>query len=213
MTAREAQITVTGVDVRYWDAGTGDPVVILDGGDVSWSQLQDTLSETYRVVRLALAHSGSAASAAERAELAANACVALGIGTYTLIADDVTAGVAMRLILRSPGHADALVLLSPLAIGPAPDIPGRRHDAELEARLSDITCPTLVVFGSKDPMVGPEAARIYAELMPDCHVSFVYDAGHDIMANRPEALIGLVRDYVERREAFVVGRASGVVIP
>jgi hypothetical protein len=44
-------------------------------------------------------------------------------------------------------------------------------------------------------------------------VSFVYDAGHDIMANRPEALIGLVRDYVERREAFVVGRASGVVIP
>ena len=37
--------------------------------------------------------------------------------------------------------------------------------------------------------------------------------GHLIVADRPEALINTVVDYVERRETFVVSRQSGVINP
>jgi pimeloyl-ACP methyl ester carboxylesterase len=90
---------------------------------------------------------------------------------------------------------------------------GATHDAEAESRLSEIQCATLAVFGLKDQMVAPEAARIYREKIPNCNVSIVYDAGHMIVADRPEALINVVADYVERRETFIVGRQNSVINP
>ena len=90
---------------------------------------------------------------------------------------------------------------------------GASHDMEAESRLSDIKCATLVVFGQKDNLVSPEAARVYREKIPNSNVSFVYDAGHLIVAERPEALINAVSDYVERRETFTVSRESSIVSP
>jgi pimeloyl-ACP methyl ester carboxylesterase len=90
---------------------------------------------------------------------------------------------------------------------------GATHDAEVESRLSEIQCATLVVFGLKDQMVASEAARIYREKIPNCNVSIVYDAGHVIVAERPEALINAVADYVEHRETFIVGRQNSMINP
>jgi len=90
---------------------------------------------------------------------------------------------------------------------------GVARESAVETMLSGIRCPTLVVFGVEDTMVAPEAARIYREKIPNCNVSFVYDAGHDIAAERPEALINAVVDFVERREAFVVARRSNIINP
>jgi pimeloyl-ACP methyl ester carboxylesterase len=90
---------------------------------------------------------------------------------------------------------------------------GGRHDAEAECRLSEIPCATLVLFGSDDTMVAPEAARIYRERIPNSNIAFVYDAGHLIEAERPDALISAVSDYVERRETFIVGRQTGIINP
>ena len=87
------------------------------------------------------------------------------------------------------------------------------HDSELESRLGEVSCATLAVFGQSDQMVAPEAPRIYREKMPNCNISFVYDAGHAILADRPEALIGAVADFIERRETFIVGRESGLINP
>ncbi len=87
------------------------------------------------------------------------------------------------------------------------------HDAEAESRLGDIQCATLAVFGVEDKMVSPEAARVYRARIPNCNVSLVYDAGHLIEAERPEALINVVSDFVERRETFIVGRESRVINP
>ena len=36
-------------------------------------------------------------------------------------------------------------------------------------------------------VIPPEMGRIYKELLPNCHLVFVYDAGHAISAERPEA--------------------------
>ena len=90
---------------------------------------------------------------------------------------------------------------------------GGRHDAEAERRLGEIPCATLVLFGAEDKMVSPEAARIYRARIPNSNLAFVYDAGHLIEAERPEALVNVVSDYVELRETFIVGRQTGIINP
>lgn len=89
--------------------------------------------------------------------------------------------------------------------------PGR--DPELESRMRGLDIPTLVVFGTLDRMIPPEMGRHYKELMPNCHLVFVYDAGHAIGAERPEAFADLVSDFIERREAFVINRTPTVIHP
>jgi pimeloyl-ACP methyl ester carboxylesterase len=90
---------------------------------------------------------------------------------------------------------------------------GGMHDAEVVRRLSEIPCATLVLFGSEDKMVAPEAARIYRARIPNSNIAFVYDAGHLIEAERPEALVNTVSDYVELGETFIVGRQTGLINP
>jgi pimeloyl-ACP methyl ester carboxylesterase len=90
---------------------------------------------------------------------------------------------------------------------------GGGHDTEAERRLGGIACATLVLFGSEDTMVAPEAARLYRARIPNSNIGFVYDAGHLIEVERPEALINVVSDYVELRETFIVGRHTGVINP
>jgi pimeloyl-ACP methyl ester carboxylesterase len=87
------------------------------------------------------------------------------------------------------------------------------HDTEAERRLGEIPCATLVIFGSEDKLVAPEAPRIYRERIPNSNLAFVYDAGHFIEAERPEALVNAVADYVALRETFIVGRHTGIINP
>ena len=92
-------------------------------------------------------------------------------------------------------------------------IQGGIHDSELEGRLEQVSCATLAIFGLNDRMISPEAPRVYREKMPNCNICLVYDAGHAIVADRPEALTSTVMDFVERRDTFVVGRQSSEINP
>jgi pimeloyl-ACP methyl ester carboxylesterase len=88
--------------------------------------------------------------------------------------------------------------------------PGR----ELEQKMAGIKTPTLVLFGTLDRMIPPETGRIYKKLMPDnSQLVLVYDAGHVIAAERPEAFAEVVGDFLERREAFVISRAATALFP
>jgi pimeloyl-ACP methyl ester carboxylesterase len=89
--------------------------------------------------------------------------------------------------------------------------PGR--DAALEDRLRDLATPTLVVFGTLDSVIPPSTGRIYKELMPSSHLVFVYDAGHAIAAERPEAFAEVVADFLERNDAFLIRRTKTVIFP
>jgi hypothetical protein len=42
---------------------------------------------------------------------------------------------------------------------------------------------------------------------------FVYDAGHGISTDRPEAFAEVVVDFLERHEAFVISRTETVIHP
>ena len=88
---------------------------------------------------------------------------------------------------------------------------GPDRDRDLETQLSQLKVPTLVVFGTRDTMIPPEMGHFYKELIPNCHLIFVYDAGHAIGAERPEAFVEVVGDFLERHEAFVISRTETVI--
>jgi pimeloyl-ACP methyl ester carboxylesterase len=90
---------------------------------------------------------------------------------------------------------------------------GPDRDATLEQRMRQVQTPVLVVFGTRDGMIPPALGRIYKELMPDAHLVFVYDAGHAIAAERPDAFVEVVADFLERHDAFVISRTKTVIMP
>ena len=124
---------------------------------------------------------------------------------------------AAKRLFAHPEKARGLASVNPgiVAKGQAlvQRLTGGMHDVEAERRLGEIPCATLVLFGSEDKMVAPEAARLYRERIPNSNIAFVYDAGHLIEAERPEALVNAVSDYVELRETFIVGRQTGMINP
>jgi pimeloyl-ACP methyl ester carboxylesterase len=90
---------------------------------------------------------------------------------------------------------------------------GPDRDPELERRLPSLTMPTLVLFGTLDHVIPPEMGRHYKDLIPNCHLVFVYDAGHGISTDRPEAFAEVTADFLERHEAFVISRADTLIHP
>jgi pimeloyl-ACP methyl ester carboxylesterase len=90
---------------------------------------------------------------------------------------------------------------------------GPDRDTDLERQLAGLATPTLVLFGTVDRVIPPDMGHIYKELMPNCHLVFVYDAGHAISTERPEAFTEVVVDFLERHEAFVISRTTTVIHP
>src|SRR5262249_9040569 len=90
---------------------------------------------------------------------------------------------------------------------------GPDRDLDLEAAMRTLETPTLVLFGNLDRGMPPEMGRHYKAWLPNCHLVFVYDAGHEISTDRPEAFAEVTHDFLERREAFVISRAKTVIHP
>jgi pimeloyl-ACP methyl ester carboxylesterase len=90
---------------------------------------------------------------------------------------------------------------------------GPDRDADLEAAMRALNVPTLVLFGTLDRLMPPEMGRHYKELLSACHLVFVYDAGHAISTERPEAFADVTADFLERHEAFVINRTGTVIHP
>jgi pimeloyl-ACP methyl ester carboxylesterase len=90
---------------------------------------------------------------------------------------------------------------------------GPARDEALESRLTGLNIPVLVVFGTLDRMIPPEMGRLYCEKLPNCHLVLVYDAAHEVDADRPEAFVSVASDFIQRHEAFLVSRESGRLYP
>jgi len=90
---------------------------------------------------------------------------------------------------------------------------GPDRDSDLERRLPELSTPTLVLFGTLDAVIPPAMGRFYKDLISNAHLVFVYDAGHAISTERPEAFTEVVADFLERHEAFVISRTETVIHP
>lgn len=92
-------------------------------------------------------------------------------------------------------------------------IKGASRDTELEGKLGEVQIQTLVVFGTADKVVPPTMGRTYRERRPNCHYVLLYDAGHAVVAERPEALTNTLTDFLDLRETFIVSRRDGRINP
>ena len=180
--------------------------VVIVGEPESSAALRDALAQQWVVLETRPEGPGP-----EAEDQVAAAVAPLASGPYGLIGVSSAASVAIRHALRSPETITALILVSPLAVRPAGEPAYATH--ELESQLAQIQCPTLAVFGQADDKIDPVAPSIYRSRIPNCNVAFVYDAGHDIAAERPQALLNLVTDYLERRETFIVQNRAGAINP
>jgi pimeloyl-ACP methyl ester carboxylesterase len=90
---------------------------------------------------------------------------------------------------------------------------GPDRDPELEARLPGHATPTLVLFGTLDKVVPSENGRHYKALLPNCNLVLVYDSGHGIGTDRPEAFCEVVTDFLERHEAFIISQSETLINP
>jgi pimeloyl-ACP methyl ester carboxylesterase len=221
-TFTERFVQVDGLRIRYFEAGQGNPVVVLHGADsLTPSPLNNLLAQQFRVIALEIPGFGRSPgnrrsqSLRDLARTLAEAVATLGLEHYGLVSTALSAPLALWQAIDLPERVDALVLISPVALLPegwaAPS--GCAHDPELERRLGDIQAATFVLFGTRDDVIPSETGRLYVERLPNCYYALVYDAGHVIEAERPEALFAAVRDFLEHRETFVVSRKNTVINP
>jgi len=77
-------------------------------------------------------------------------------------------------------------------------------DQELMARLHEITCPTLIVCGTKDGVIPPESGRLLRGRIRTSYLAFLYDAAHAIEVDQPLRFERLVREFLTRGEAFII---------
>jgi pimeloyl-ACP methyl ester carboxylesterase len=79
--------------------------------------------------------------------------------------------------------------------------------------MARLDLPVLVLFGTSDQVIPPEMGRVYREKLPRCSFVLVYDAGHAIDADRPEAFTAVVGEFLERGEGYLVRQESGLIYP
>lgn len=73
-------------------------------------------------------------------------------------------------------------------------------ESELAAagtRQSELTCPALVAWGTRDPYLPAELAREYARVLPNAELLELEDAGHWPWMERPD-LVGTVVEFLGR---------------
>jgi pimeloyl-ACP methyl ester carboxylesterase len=85
---------------------------------------------------------------------------------------------------------------------------GSAWDEELNARIGEISCLTLVVHGTKDVRVPLDAVQMLRRTIPHSHLVFIYDAAHSIEVDQPERVGNLYLDFLLRGEAFIVNATS-----
>lgn len=63
-------------------------------------------------------------------------------------------------------------------------------------RAGALGCPVLFVLGAKDQMTPPKAARALVGAVPGARVVEVAGCGHALMAERPDAVLAALRDFL-----------------
>ena len=197
---REARVTAEGSSIAYAEAGSGEAIVAI-GKNLVPAPAHVLLAKDRRVILFA--QDGAAPQLVARS-IAASLAV-LGLARFDLLGHGRGAETALWLALARPAEAGAVVLVGAMALA--------ARGTELEQRLGELKRPVLALFGTNDRTAPPEEGGRYRALLPDCHLMFAYDAGHEVERERPEALAFITREFFERRDLFLVSRDSGLAFP
>jgi pimeloyl-ACP methyl ester carboxylesterase len=92
-------------------------------------------------------------------------------------------------------------------------IMGPDRDADLEARLGEISVPALVMFGVDDGIFSPASGETYRDNVPHCAYVLVEDAAHDLQGDQPEACAKLVREFLANGLALTDSQHDARITP
>ena len=126
---------------------------------------------------------GRVAMAAPRWALASSFHLVWGGGPVTLTLDDVE---EYRAPTQFPGYVPALRHL----------VHAFAWEPHAEEQLARITCPVLVLFGTRDRVVIPRRARELVRLVPDGHLELVDGAGHMVQEERADEVNAVLLGFL-----------------
>jgi pimeloyl-ACP methyl ester carboxylesterase len=129
---------------------------------------------------------------------------AMTAGWVAAHSDQVTSRARLRqglmwMIVRHPTRiAAALAAEQVRGTGKPGFMPALQaiYDYDIRERLPQIACPTWVVWGENDQLVGVKDAHVFAELIPDSRLTIFADTGHMAMLERPAAFNAQLRDFL-----------------
>lgn len=90
------------------------------------------------------------------------------------------------------------IMGSTLAEGVAGALRGMADRPSSVATLQAMTQPALVIAGEDDLIVGPDAAREMAGLVPQAKLVVISQAGHMVMVEQPAATTAALREFLTR---------------
>jgi pimeloyl-ACP methyl ester carboxylesterase len=81
-------------------------------------------------------------------------------------------------------------------------------NADLLERLGEITAPALVLWGTADEVVPPEAGQVYLRRIQNSYRILIYRAAHCLPVAACGQFVTLVKDFIERGDRFVVAEPT-----
>ena len=116
-------------------------------------------------------------------------------------------------VKRQALYLQELVRDRPEAGGMAQSVFGTALEPAYVTMMAALECPTLILCGTRDQISPSSYGRLYKEIMPKSNLVMIYDAGHGLENERPQAVLEVVADYVERHDSFLVTRQDGLINP
>ena len=72
-----------------------------------------------------------------------------------------------------------------------------RDSAEIENGLSEISVPTIVIWGEKDPVLPVAHAKKFCEQIPRCDSHILADTGHIPAEEKPAITAGIIQSFLK----------------
>jgi len=116
-------------------------------------------------------------------------------------------------VKRQALYLEELVRDRPEAAAVAQSVFGTALEPAYITMMAALECPTLILCGTRDQISPSNYGRLYKEIMPKSNLVMIYDAGHGLENERPQAVREVVADYVERHDSFLVTRQDGLINP
>jgi len=200
----EGVLECNGLPLRYAEAGEGRAVVVFPaGGDKLFDDVAAGLAAHHRVIALDAAP--GVAKVQDFAEQLARSLTRLGVASFSVIGVERGATPALAQAAYTPERVPRLVLVSPP--------PTSVQHPELATRLREVKTPTLVLVGTRDRSGSRDAGRMCRAQLPSCHLLLVYDAGQAVAADRREACLSAIGEFLEQGEGFIVSHDSQLIRP
>lgn len=75
-----------------------------------------------------------------------------------------------------------------------------RSRGELRKLSRPITCPTLLIFGDRDPVFMRTATENFSDVVPNIRVEHIPDAGHFVQTDAPEVVNRLIAEFAKQAD-------------